>query len=240
MLRSMTDLNGYAIGASDGTIGHVRDCYFDDESWIVPYLVVDTGAWLTSRKVLIPPRSVGQLDWEQKLLPVSITREQVRNSPFIDAERPVSRQHERLLLAYYGYACYWSSAGMREPDAYSGPLAQGAHVGTHLRSCRAVAGYRIMATDGEIGHMESLLIEEQSWTIGYMVVKTGPWRGGYQVLIAPRWIRDVSWPDSTVTVDLTRQTVREAPSYDPATYPDRRATDIRRHRKPAHFPARVT
>ena len=197
MLRSMTDLNGYAVRAADGNIGQVRDCYFDDESWSVPFLVVDTGTWLTSRKVLISPRSIGRANWEQKVLPVGLTREQVRNSPHIDAGKLVSREHEREFLGYYGYS----------------PLPQVVREDSQLRSCRTMPGHRIMATDGEIGHVETLLIDEQDWTVVYMVVKTGPVWGGYLVLIAPRWIRDACWPDCTLTVDLDRQTVREVPPY---------------------------
>lgn len=55
MLRSMNDLENYTIRATDGTIGHVTDFYFDDERWVIRYLVVDTGSWLASRKVLISP-----------------------------------------------------------------------------------------------------------------------------------------------------------------------------------------
>ncbi|MDA3920820.1 MAG: PRC-barrel domain-containing protein [Salinisphaera sp.] len=103
MLRSMETLEDCAIRATDGIIGQVKDFYFDDEAWAIRYLVVDTGSWLSSRKVLISPIALGQPDWAKKVLPVSITREQVKNSPAIDTEKPVSRQHEIRYLGYYGY-----------------------------------------------------------------------------------------------------------------------------------------
>jgi hypothetical protein len=106
MLRSVKDMQDYAIRATDGTIGHVKDLYFDDEAWVVRYLIVDTGGWLSNRKVLISPFAIGHPDWAQKILPVSITKEQVKNSPHIDTERPVSRQHEMEYLGYYGYPNY--------------------------------------------------------------------------------------------------------------------------------------
>ena len=62
MLRSIKDLEGYAVGATDGTIGHVEDFYFDDRAWVVRYLVVEAGAWLSSRKVLISPIAIGRPD----------------------------------------------------------------------------------------------------------------------------------------------------------------------------------
>ena len=112
MLRTMNDLEGYAIRATDGTIGHVKDFYFDDETWVIRYLVVDTGTWLSSRKVLISPVAIGHPNWAEKVLPVSITKEQVKNSPDIDTEKPVSRQHEIRYLGYYGYPYYWGGTGL--------------------------------------------------------------------------------------------------------------------------------
>ena len=91
MLRSVQDIQGYAIRATDGVIGHVRDVYFDDHNWAVRYFVVDTGTWLASRKVLISRFAVGEPDWAARVMPVSITKEQVKGSPDIDTDKPVSR-----------------------------------------------------------------------------------------------------------------------------------------------------
>src|ERR1700677_3197401 len=107
MLRTMDDLEDYSIGATDGTIGRVKDFYFDDERWIVRYFVVETGAWLASRKVLISTMSIHAPNWLNRLLPVSMTRRQVEESPDIDTDRPVSRQHEMSLSGHYGYPYYW-------------------------------------------------------------------------------------------------------------------------------------
>ena len=103
MLRNVKDLRGYAIRATDGVIGRVDDFYFDDEGWAIRYLVVDTGSWLSGRKVLISPIAVGSPDWTTQVLPVSLTRTQVEHSPDIDTRRPVSRQHEAEYFGYYGY-----------------------------------------------------------------------------------------------------------------------------------------
>ena len=240
MLRSMSDLEGYAIAATDGTIGHVKDFYFDDKAWVIRYLVVDTGSWLSSRKVLISPIAIGHPNWTKKILPVSINKEQVKNSPDIDTEKPVSRQHEMRYLGYYGYPNYWDGAGLwgagaypnlmrpgypgfaSTPQAIQSEVAKEARAQTalhqeddpHLRSCKAVVSYHIQASDGDIGHVQGLLVDEETWAIRYIVVKTSNWWLGHQVLVAPQWIQDVRWRDSTVSVNLTRQAVKNAPSYD--------------------------
>jgi uncharacterized protein YrrD len=255
MLRQLKDLQGYALRATDGDIGTVTDFYFDDERWVVRYLVVETGSWLASRKVLVSPASLGTPDTVELVLPVSITREQVRNSPDIDTDKPVSRQHEIDYLGYYGYPVYWDSAGlwgigslpgMLVPEAGLAPSGAGvleadraiaAEQATrhrdddpHLRSCKDVAGYHIKAQDGEIGHVQGWIVDEQSWAIRYLVIDTSNWWMGHQVLVAPQWIREVSWSDRVVVADMTREAIRQAPAWDSVLPPDRaQEVDIYRH-----------
>jgi len=107
ILRTLKELHDYTIGAADGVIGQVKDLYLDDAAWVVRYLVVDAGGWLSSRKVLISPMAIVEPDWAARLLPVSITEEQVKNSPDINTDKPVTRQHELEYSGYYGYPYYW-------------------------------------------------------------------------------------------------------------------------------------
>jgi len=243
MLRSMKDLEGYAVRATDGTIGHVKDFYFDDKTWAVRYLVVETGSWLSSRKVLISPIAVDHPDWTGRVLPVSITKQQVKNSPDIDTDKPVSRQHEMQYLGYYGYPYYWAGDGLWGQGAYPGMMLMGLGDGgsdaayrhaqaedaraqaegeerqngdPHLRSCNALMKYHVEASDGDMGHVQGLLLDDDTWAIRYFIVDTSNWWLGHQVLIAPRWIQDISWPDATVSVNMTQQAVKDAPLYDSA------------------------
>jgi len=112
MLRSIEELEKYDVQANDGPIGRVHDFFFDDESWVVRYVVVETGGWLSERKVLISPISIGRADAEKGRLQVLLDREQIKNSPDIDSDMPVSRQHEIRYLNYYGYPYYWGGSGL--------------------------------------------------------------------------------------------------------------------------------
>jgi hypothetical protein len=134
MLRSTQDLEHYSIGATDGDIGHVKDFYFDDDAWVVRYLVVDTGTWLTGRRVLISPISLREPNWIERTLPVAITREQVKNSPDIDTHKPVSRQEENLYLGYYGLPGYWGGAGMWGDGMYAYAMKRTGARGTGLQA----------------------------------------------------------------------------------------------------------
>jgi sporulation protein YlmC with PRC-barrel domain len=257
MLRNVKDLRGYGIRASDGVIGKVDDFYFDDETWAIRYLVVDTGTWLSGRKVLISPIALGHAGWMGRQLPVALTRAQVERSPDIDTKKPVSRQHEAQYFGYYGYPYFWGGAGLWGMGAYPGSLtAQGrieedlkAHAShatpprddCHLRSTNAVIGYHIKATDGDIGHLEDLLVDDHTWAISHLIVNTSNWWGGQRVLIPPHSIKDVSWPEATVSVGLSRQAVKDAPAYTSAAQVDRESEPImsKRYRRPGRSTLRT-
>ena len=245
MLRNLHDLEDYAIRATDGDIGHVKDFYIDDQTWVIRYLVVETGGWLSSRKVLVSPMAIGHPDWQERVLPTSVTRDQVRNSPNIDTDKPVSRQHESHYLAYYAYPLYWSNPGLLgvgmypnlampqfvstpsvgEPQSDSAAVDAAVERRTsddiHLRSCNTVMGYHIHASDGEIGHVQAMLVDEQTWAISYLVVNTSDWWIGHQVLITPEQISGVSWFDGMISLNLTRQKVKGALPYDASFQLDR-------------------
>lgn len=103
MLRSLKDLDRYSVCANDGEIGSVVNFLLDDERWTVRYLVVQAGGplFLNGRMVLISPISFRQAGWSTLRFQLALTMDQVKNSPPIDVDKPVSRQHERDYHRYY-------------------------------------------------------------------------------------------------------------------------------------------
>jgi hypothetical protein len=228
MLRNAKELHGLTIRATDGDLGTVDQFYFEDETWAIRYLTVDTGGWLPGRQVLISPISVvGVPDWPAKRLDVALTKKQVENSPDIITHQPVSRQHEVAYLGYYGYPFYWGGsdlwggapnpAGLAIPlpastEAMEGGIARES-MDSHLRSSQEVANYYLEAIDGEIGSVAGFVIDDESWAIRYIEVATRNWWPGKKVLVSPAWAERVSWEDSKVYVRLTRESIKEAPEY---------------------------
>lgn len=232
MMNSVSHLERSTITATDGTIGHVAEVYFDDDAWAVRYLVVDTDSWLSGREVLISPYAVRQPLGPGKNVDVALTRAQVEKSPHIDTHVPVSRRHESEYLAYYAYPAYWGgdalwamSAMPLVPPALQTPKqmelegvlsAQDVPAeDVHLRSSANVKGYDIQASDDSIGHVHDFLFDDETWAIRYLVVDTRNWwPGGRKVLVATHWIDGIDWADRTVKVRLTREQVRDSPAYD--------------------------
>jgi len=237
MLYRIEHLRGYTLQATDGDIGSVDDLLFDDRTWKVRYVVVDTGGWLSSHRVLVSSTALGRPDRLALKLPVSITCTKVRDSPQIDADAPVTREQEELLRSHYGWMAWWSepadSDGLLglDPLVTEGSLSapprrarpeSGIGFEASLRSAHEVTGFHIAATDGDIGHVEDLLVDEDGWIVRYLIVDTRNWLPGRKVLIAPDWVSGVDWLNEKVAMQATRDKIKGGPEYAPDKEIDRR------------------
>ncbi len=250
MLQVSSAMKGYAIATKGETIGTVSDFLFDQTTWTVRWLVVDTGKWLTGRKVLVHPSAIDRVDHEQGQIDVALTRQQVEDSPDIGRDRPVSRQMQTDLYGYYGWDPLWNGSmyGVGGSGLYGGGLLGGGMGATglvererayhgsgphgandepavdegdpNLRSIAEITRYHVHAADGSIGHVEDVLLDAPSWGIRYLVVNTSNWWVGQHVLISPYAVKDIDWLDRSIRVDLTRAKVKASPSWDPAVLVD--------------------
>lgn len=219
MLKNIKDIYGTKLAASDGDIGHVKDFYFDDQSWIIRYLIVDTGSWLQGRQVLLAPHAFDGFGPDGETLTVHLTKEQIENSPSIETQRPVSRQHEKDYYHYYSWPAYWDSTGLwgigglpSVPQslvmADDAKKEQESIDDVHLRSTRAVTGYEIEASDGMLGHVTGFLVDHKSWAIADLVVEAGHWYAGKQILVSPASVVKICYEESNVAVKLTRADIQ--------------------------------
>jgi hypothetical protein len=225
MLRSLKEIMGYGLNAEDGDIGRCHDFLLDEQTWTVRYMVADTGKWLPGRKVLISPISLGNPDWRERQFPVRLTRDQIESAPDLDEHAPVSREYEIWYHKHFQWPYYWSGAGLWSSGIHPKSLyVSKPDLGDegpefdhpHLHSCREVIGYDIGAKDGEIGHVEDFIVDDDIWAIQYAVVATRNWLPGKRVLIPLTRLEQVSWDDRVLTVDLTREAIKDAPEYDPS------------------------
>jgi len=233
MYQKIKKLYGRKLNATDGHIGHVRDFYFDDTTWMIRYLVVDTGSWLPGRQVLLSPHAFenhpfGGSDRDEDCLAVNLTRKQIENSPSIETQRPVTRQYEEDYHLYYGWPAYWLDGGMSGVTGFpaidptssipedlrqqeSRPPAD-----VHLRGTKAMTGYHIQATDGAIGTVSGFTVDGRNWAIREMVVQTGHWYSRKEILILPENIQRISHEEYAVYVNLTKEDLAETMDEDVA------------------------
>ena len=243
MLHSLKDMTGYELSALDGTLGQVREAYFDDHRWVVRHVVVDTGGWLAGRRVLISPHAIQRVDAGTRLLDVALTRKQIELAPPVESDRPVSRQYEIATADFYGYPYYWGGAGLwgamdmplagalgpytgtargLAPDAHDSEgmrerlEAEQAAADPHLRSSAEVIGYDVAARDGSIGHVADFLVDPATWQIALVVVDTHNWLPDRLVLVRPSWVDRVDWSSRQAIVRMSREAVKDSPPYDAA------------------------
>ena len=221
MLSKAKRLEGFKLHSRDGEVGQVKEFYFDDHHWTIRYLVADTGNWLTGRQVLISPYALAAVNKEEQYIAIDLTKKQIEDSPSLDSDKPISRQFEESYNGYYEWPMYWNGPSMWGDYPYiernrgkSREVNPGGKAWDHhLRSTSVVSGYNIQASDGEIGHVDDFVIDDETWAIRYLVIDTVNWWPGKKVLISPRWIERVSWDQSKVFVNLTRDSIKQTPEY---------------------------
>jgi sporulation protein YlmC with PRC-barrel domain len=240
MLHSVDKLQDYEIVATDGHIGKVRGFYFDSDTWEIHYLLVDTSKWLPGRKVLISPVEIQKIDLDNKFLSVNLTQDQIQNSPAIEEDAPISATMGDL-NAYYGWrggrkeglrpesgfggkAAGYSDMGLTEASQYEGVTEFGeesefAEEDLELRGTQEVMGFYIEADDGDIGHVEDFVIDDEKWTVAFIVIDTKNWWPGKKVLVSPDWIDEIGWDDKRVLVQLSREQIKNSPEYDQDNLP---------------------
>ena len=200
MIISNDQLNEFTLHATDGTIGKVKDLFFDDETWAIRYLVVETGNWFTRHRILIPTEALGSIESADKAIQVAISREQVQSSPDVDCEMPVSRQHETDLSGYYGFPSHLDSATRRDKDP-------------HLRSAHALRGYTARSENDEVGSVREFLIDDDGWRAVAVILKTGTWWQGDLMRIATDGIASVDWETKSLSITASRESLQDEPPH---------------------------
>jgi uncharacterized protein YrrD len=225
MLIKAKSLKGYSLKSLDGDIGSASEFLFDDQHWAVRYLVANTGGWLSGRKVLISPYSLNSIDHSHERVSLQLTRKQIEDSPSIETDEPVSRQVENNFNAYYGYPNYWGGPYLwggyptivLDRTQWSSPQSEEMNWDPHLRSTAEVTGYHLHASDGEVGHVDDFILDDETWSIRYLVVATKNWWPGKKVLLSPKWIDSVRWDKREVVIGLSRDAIKAAPEYTDAS-----------------------
>ena len=230
-LKSIKEIKGYELAALDGQIGNCLDFLFDDNSWAVRYLVVDTNQWLPRQKVLISPISIGTALEITDTLSIGLTRNQIQDSPPLEADTPVSRQYETTYNKYHGWGNYWEGPLtwghypfprllQRTKDVYG--EAATIEVRSRLRSTQEVIGYSIEAIGTEIGQVEDFVVDEETWIIRYLVVDTSNWLPAKRkVILSPSWVDHVDWSDGNIIVNVAGEKIKDSPEYHSGVTLDR-------------------
>jgi len=220
-------MQGHQLKTTDNEqLGTLRDFYFDDHDWIIRYLVVDMTP--SNRLVLLSPEAVESFHGTDETLTVNLTAGQIASSPDIDLENSISSQQEAELRSYYGWPALASRGALLTgysllppPPAVveSGETTSLEEENNHLQDAQRVLKYAVQARDGATGHVDDFLIDDESWTLQYIVVDTGNWLSGKKVLVSPSYVYQIDWAEAIVHVDLNQETIQNSPEYELESFP---------------------
>ena len=227
MLRQIRELGTYRLHATDGDVGHLEQFYFDDRDWKITYFVVDIGTWLHGKKVLMRPSAIIGVDAQTKTINAAFTKREVEDSEDIGLHKPEGLEQPHDYSLYLGFPYYPGLNALTDSDRDLVVRADDLEKGKtsehsfpqaydeHLRSSKLVSRYHVMAVDGEIGQIEDGIVDDQTWTIQYLVSTVRNWWSSKKVLVPTEWILWVSAAESNVYVGLTRTNIATAPAFDP-------------------------
>jgi hypothetical protein len=220
MYNKLKELSKYKIIGKDGEIGNIFDFYFDDKIWTIRYIAVNAGNWLLKNLVLISPIFIfiEDISTENETIKINLTNEQVKNSPDIDTEKPISRQHEMTLMDYYGAGYYW--AGFDTWGMYSLPVGlrdvavknkkeKRANENIYLRSMNEVLNYKAAAADDDFGRFKDMLVNIENWSVDYFILNTNVILPGDDITFNIRLIRSISYDESTVYFFSTKEAMED-------------------------------
>ncbi len=234
MRRTVKRLEGSTVLSINGEdLGEVKDFYFDDRSWIIRYLVVDTGPWLSQKLILISPHAIVSFGLNGFNIVTNLTKDQIENCPSADSEKPISKEFEEKYANYFGWPVYVTGTGipvwydstdkmsMPSPDIESSAIAEeDAPRHNHLRSFNEVRSYHISSADDEFGHIEDMVLEDEGFRIDALIVDTVNFWPSNSVLITPELIKNISWSSQVFETSLSKDEVASAPIYRPEDFID--------------------
>jgi uncharacterized protein YrrD len=218
-IRGIATMRGFSVLVNDGEIGSVRDLYFDDRRCVARYIIVDTGGWLSDRKVLIAPMAIRKVDWGSRRISLNLTKKQIESSPGIANDEPVSREFEQKYYAHFQWPAYWTGTGLWGATDYPDNSAKSidkeeqsaSNESAPLRSAAEVIGYLAQGADDRIGNISDILFDDRSWEIRWITIDTRPWWFGGNVLVAVKSIKEISWESRSIRLDLTREQIKDCP-----------------------------
>ncbi len=192
MLRSAARMIGYRVSALDGEIGRCEDFLFDESQWRVRYLIVKTTAWLSGRCILVSPLELRKADWTSRRLVLEGSRECLRNRTSAG-----SYAAERA-----------SEPDSSESGAGSGPRQM-------LRAIKPLLGYGLQAEDRSVGLVEDLLVDDDTWSLPYLVVDSENWLEGRKMLVPGLWVSEIDRQLERAKVARPSSEIETSPNFDP-------------------------
>lgn len=226
MRRSLKELLGYSIKATDGHHGDINDFLFDGNNWIINYIHADLGTIFKDKKVIIPRMFWKNPSWINQNFEVSLSIKDIENGPLIDEYLPVSKQYEKELLKHFDLQSHimrfqsqsvlQTAGNIHLENAFTKSVSEDYENKGSLRSFREVCNYSIRTKDGFKGKLNDLIIDDSNWEVKYIIIDLNgsiPW--SRKVLINVNWIERISYPKKSIKINLNSDSLLNSKDFNP-------------------------
>ncbi|MDA3874892.1 MAG: PRC-barrel domain-containing protein [Kiritimatiellae bacterium] len=225
-------LKGFKLHAQDGEIGKIKDVLFDDHQWGGRWLVADTRNWLPGRKVLLSPISFDKPDLEEKILPVRMTKQDIKDSPPLEEDAPVSQQFEKSFFDQFYWPYYWTGGGLWANQTYpihldskeneyptdQNPEPDPENQEHVLRSADELTNYQVIFSkllESEVqGNVADLVIDTETWAVPYLIIQNRKWLSSKKVLVPQERVVSTEWNNHSIHVNLDESALEAAPALE--------------------------
>jgi hypothetical protein len=209
MRHCINEIIGYKLIATDGEVGKCDDFLFEEQPWIVRYMVADIGGFIHRHKVLIPFIELEKPDRSAQLFHLDLTKEQIEKCPLLSEGESASQQYERISHLYFGWPSHWVEDDLENTlSTTSGVIRKSEDAQdsddkeSSLRSINEVTGYHVNAIDGKAGKVSDFIVDDNIWAIRFLVVDIQNSVNDKKVLLAPDWVNTVDWLNRIINIDL--------------------------------------
>jgi len=216
---STNELTSYKLQAEDGRAGSIKDVLFDDGRWTVRHFVVESGGLLSKHKVILDPMEAMEPDSDEKVLPVRLTKDEIKRHPIPESDPPLSHSTKRAGPDAMRSAGAGSMIGAGPAEAAlsgSGPAYESSYLDPdpHLRSVSDVQDYILRTGGGDVGKVTDFVINPENWTVTHAVVELDDDRR--HVLVPTEQISKIGFPEKVLTTEMLPDSLIKAQPFEGA------------------------
>lgn len=222
MLITVQQILQQPVYGAHEALGDLVDLLLDSYTWNVRFGVVEVGAWLASRPVLIDAPRLAQAQWNETehALRLPLSRSEIRACPPLESLTGARPPREAGLVEHFVWGSHWREHLTSQPapvgvDAVPTPASPAEQRERDLYAARQLIGYRLEAVDGEVGALQDFLLDLDHWVVRYFIVELDTFLGGRRRLISPGAAEAIHPSDRLLRVHFSAAEIEAAPEYDP-------------------------
>ncbi len=230
MLRNIKSLLGYKLQGTDGCIGQVDEFYFEEDTWVIHYLIVKTGDWFLNRNLFISPKLLVISEKEPRVFLLNRNREQIKSSPNFDRHHSVMQNTGEARIGHFSSQMHVTTAFCTSVSDVSKDhhlcntnrikLISGNELfirsfsDFHLRFTKRLSGYNVYTHREDFGQISDFILDVRQWQIISMVIDAHNWFGGKRFITSVGAIKEIQWDNSVIILSIPRNRIKNCPEYD--------------------------